>query len=379
MLARIMDSSHSKFRIVILTPKGLRTGGPEAMHQLHHAVRQLGKNSLLVPLPGTSNRISVQQYSKYDPIWGKIWHTRRNDIVIIPESLGQLPLWYFFFISRQNFFLWMLSVDFSYENQFQKYETKNFKIHPAWQKNEQKKFRLKNFKTQKLIMKFFAIAKLQYVKFRNKYMRSRINIDLNNYLFQSAYAREVFRAINDINLGVMLSDYTNFENKQKIRKPVFCTCTKKHIAYFPAKSLNLISLILDINASRGGLIHFIAIQGLEPSQVVALLSESDLFLDLGYFPGKDRLPREAISLNCPVLLAKRGATRFKEDFPLPNMYLLDLEKLDPESTFETITKVLSKGKKFNSRAQSKFQEAVCAEKPLFIKEVDNLIHLLNDF
>jgi len=131
--------------------------------------------------------------------------------------------------------------------------------------------------------------------------------------------------------------------------------------------------LLDINQNTGNFLHFVAIKNLSKEQVVELLIFSDLYLDLGFFPGKDRLPREAITLSCPVLLAKRGSARYETDFSLNKKYLIDLNQTNPKSVFEIIINILSIPKSDNLKAQKAFKTMVSLEKLNFQDEVRKFV------
>jgi hypothetical protein len=113
-------------------------------------------------------------------------------------------------------------------------------------------------------------------------------------------------------------------------------------------------------------------------EVYKLLAASDLYLDLGFFPGQERTPREAIRMNCPVLLARRGAARFYQDFPISSDYLLDLFLLGPEQTYEVILKILAFGKEYNLKNQKDFKDFVVSEKNTFLIEVKRFIDLIEN-
>jgi hypothetical protein len=142
---------------------------------------------------------------------------------------------------------------------------------------------------------------------------------------------------------------------------------------------DLINLVLEINSKKDICFHFIPIKNLSSDQVIFLLTRVDLYLDLGYFPGKDRLPRESIVLNCPVLLAKRGSARYYEDFQLEDRFLLDLTLLNPVSAFEAIIQTISFGKKSNLAAQQDFRNTVLQEKNIFKGQVKKFISMINNF
>jgi hypothetical protein len=159
----------------------------------------------------------------------------------------------------------------------------------------------------------------------------------------------------------------------------FCQCTKNHVAFNPGKSKELLSKIIEINVLQNSVIHFMPIAGIKTDEeVYKLLASCDLYLDLGFFPGLERTPREAIRMNCPVLLARRGAARFYQDFPVSTDYLLDLSLLGPTQTYEVILKVLAYGKEYNLKNQKVFKDFVVSEKNTFLIEVKRFIHLIEN-
>jgi hypothetical protein len=176
----------------------------------------------------------------------------------------------------------------------------------------------------------------------------------------------------------MLRGWANGIKSTNFNKIEFCSCAKNHVSFNPKKSKELISVLININESQNLQIHLIPISNIKTdAEVYKLLAFSDLYLDLGFFPGQERTPREAIMMNCPVLLAKRGAARFYEDFPLSDDYLLDLSLLGPNQTYEAILKILSKGKKHNLVEQNKFRELVINEKNTFLNEVKRFVQMID--
>jgi hypothetical protein len=360
-------------KIAIFVPKGLRTGGPEAMHQLHYELLQQNQASFLVARPGTSRNDSVAEYSIYQPRWISILKLRRKDLIIVPCDLDRLPFWYLLFLSPKNCFNWMLAVDFCSDSDFRRYESKNYPLPKEW-----RKIRTKNNLLHRFLNKITAPFKI-YKRDRRKTFRFKLKIDKRNYLFQSAYARATYEFIFKINAGHMLTDYININDYKGVSTYNLCKCHKKHIAYFPSKSQSEMELLFKVNVDNRDKLHFIPVKNLTKGEMIVLLSTSDCYLDLGFFPGRDRLPREAILLDCPVLLARRGSARYHEDFPIPDQYLLDLGKLTPELVFEKILNHLTLPKNTHLKAQADFKNTVTLQKDLFQNEVKDLLNYIKIF
>jgi hypothetical protein len=176
------------------------------------------------------------------------------------------------------------------------------------------------------------------------------------------------------NSNIILRGWVNGVDPKSLKDIEFCSCKKNHVSFNPGKSRELITKILEINVSKKTAIHFVPIANIKTDrEVYKILAFSDLYLDLGFFPGQERTPREAIRMGSPVLLAKRGAARYHEDFPLSDDYLLDLSLLDPEKTYQAILKILSLGKTNNYNNQKKFREVVMNEKNTFLNDVKRFV------
>ena len=53
-------------QVFVLYPRGLKTGGPEALHQLVDSLRRQGQEAYLVAHPETRDRDRVGEYAAYD-------------------------------------------------------------------------------------------------------------------------------------------------------------------------------------------------------------------------------------------------------------------------------------------------------------------------
>ena len=80
------------FRSVsVYYPRGIRTGGPEALHQLVDSLRRQGVDAALVPIPGTEHQPDVPDYEKYDAPLRADALDSCDDAIVMPEVwLGAL-------------------------------------------------------------------------------------------------------------------------------------------------------------------------------------------------------------------------------------------------------------------------------------------------
>jgi hypothetical protein len=124
-----------------------------------------------------------------------------------------------------------------------------------------------------------------------------------------------------------------------------------------------------------GEVIFVELKGMTTAGIAQSLSESDLYLDLGHFPGKDRIPREAILEGCPVFLAKRGAARNDIDFPLSSEFKVDLHTTTPVQLRDIVIGILADNGLFENQLDF-FHEQTIAKR-VFFSEVQNLVENLS--
>ena len=364
-------------KYVIFAPKGLKTGGPEGMHQLAWALDSLGQEARLLAWPGTKRKISVNEYEKYRPKWCRVSEINNRDIFIVSESIGFLPFWYFLFISEQRIYMWMHSIDFSLDKDLNQYERNNYTMNSDWATSNAKKSKIKIILRRTGFLRIYHKFKYLFNLLKKITFKGRIKISPSNYLFASYYSQHTIAKVKSSKSDILLSGWVNGVDIKNLEDMEFCQCTKNHVAFNPGKSKELLSKIIEINVLQNSVIHFMPIAGIKTDEeVYKLLASCDLYLDLGFFPGLERTPREAIRMNCPVLLARRGAARFYQDFPVSTDYLLDLSLLGPTQTYEVILKVLAYGKEYNLKNQKVFKDFVVSEKNTFLIEVKRFIHLI---
>jgi hypothetical protein len=152
-------------------------------------------------------------------------------------------------------------------------------------------------------------------------LRHRSNVA---HLAQSVYAEGILRSFG---LGPvqLVTDYVSHHylgsdssRQHESRNPV--------VLYNPAKGLSVTKQLM----ARLPGTTFVPIQGLSALGVAELMRHSRVYIDFGHFPGRDRLPREAILSGLIVISGRRGAGLFHEDLPIPTRFKID------ESHLETI-------------------------------------------
>lgn len=291
-------------KIYVLCPIGLKTGGPELLHQLVYQINKIfGKRNAVIAYTGDfQNNKPVKEYEKYI---GKEWinadeiKDEEKNIVIFPET--SLSLWNKYkYVTK---YIWWLSVD-------------NYLVTSSF------KYNLKNWGFLRTIVHFMKGNIKNYSKQIN-------SADLN--LCQSYYAESFLRnkSIPDSKI-VYLSDYIN---DLYVRNSDVAQKMSKNdiILYNPKKGLKFTQRLIQSSKSKKW--KWIPLINLTNEEVKRYLEHSKVYIDFGNHPGKDRFPREAAILGCCVLTDKKGAANYYNDVPIKDKYKFeDVEENIPKIT-----------------------------------------------
>lgn len=278
--------------VYIMCPAHIHSGGPELMHQL-------GSRLIAQKI---DTRIYYYDKKDDDPVNDLYKHYQ----VPVADSLSDVPanilimaetaLSAYYAVRHMRRIIWWLSVDHYFMN-IQDYFG-NLLAHPL------------------------------DIRVPRYYMFGDDSCAL--HLVQSEYARQ-FLAVNEIPDDRIdhLGDYLNAAFLQNAE--TYLQLEKKDLVlYNPKKGADFTARLI----SAAPDLHWIPIQNLTPHQVSLLLAGGKVYIDFGYHPGKDRIPREAAMCGCCVITGRRGAAANETDVPIPDTYKF-------EDTEENIPAILS--------------------------------------
>ncbi|WP_462400507.1 hypothetical protein [Lacticaseibacillus pantheris] len=102
------------------------------------------------------------------------------------------------------------------------------------------------------------------------------------------------------------------------------TSNKENIvAYNPLKGLKFLNPIIESLKESSEDIRFVPIENMTTLQVTNLLIKSKVYIDLGDFPGPDRIPRQAVLCNANILTSREGAAGNDFDLPIDKEFKFD--------------------------------------------------------
>lgn len=342
-------------KVLIICNKGSKTGGPKAVHQLFSSLREEEVEVFLCdPYPFENLRQPVEDYKTHQPNWLS-WKKIPQDIdlLLTLESFDRLPR--LFFKRSTKIGIWWLSVD-NAEFDFVKPALEKVRYgspHAEWHQANTRVASLK-----RSLRKFLARA------FRKVFWK-KVNANTSIHFFQSAYAKAVVEKSLGIS-GYILSDIS--ENYGIQIKQNHIDRSSRLIVYNGNKGAGYVEQL----ANRLPEFEFVKLQGLDSMGLARAFSKAAFYMDLGHFPGKDRMPREAIRLGCPVVLARRGSARYVDDFDIPEEFRLDIHANSPQQLEDSL-RVLLKQSDLAIRRQEDFLEKVLLEDEVFGSEVKTFV------
>lgn len=319
-------------QIIILIPHGVQTGGPEALHQLSDSLIRHGHDArvwyvLPSDLPAiddlfrrnglgenTALRLqartnTVVDYEKYQTRPAEQIVMNRDTCLVLAETYVHW-LRYFPHCSPM---VWWLSVDNAFE--------------------------------------YLAVQRINLNQMRSERV-------LHGY--QSGYARDVITALG-CTRTLPLSDYTPGDVAASALPKTDIAINANHKVIY-----DIGGIAAQLQQRCGVNVHLI--RGMTRAQVYEALERSRLFIDLGSFPGKDRLAREALMRDCCVFALDVGAAR---DYVLPQECYF---KPDQVSQVVPAAEQLLARYPLYLELSTPARQAVLRERMVFEREVAGLAH-----
>ncbi len=311
-------------RIVIACPKGSVTGGPEALHQLAAEMTSLGLPVFLWDPNLESQSIENNYFSQYKVQWTKI-APEIGDTVILPEVFADLLARFY---GECQCVFWWLSVD-------------NF------------------FDSKKLPVEFIINLFPQLI-----------------HATQSHYAQDFLKS-HGVQKSIMLSDYINKDFFTKREENLLQSSTEPKtfdVAVNPARGFERIEMLCSLNQD----LKFVRLEKMTRDQIMASLSTTEIYLDLGSHPGVDRIPREAALLGCVVMTNRRGSAGNSVDVPIAEAYKHSDEEDNWDLKVAKEIREVLKSIEVARMNQSTYVEWIINSRDRFKSEVNLLVEKLSN-
>lgn len=331
-------------KIYVMAPFGHCTGGVELAHQLVDYLRNKNEDAYIVYVEKgekviSKNQTITENYSKYNLKSTDKIEDNPGNILVLPEIYFEFILSY----KRIKIACWWMSVDF-------RYTRTTF--------SETFKFR-KSLKAKWGLVK--AYLKGYCREFKNDDNLLKRESARIIHLYQSHYA-QYFLYSKGFSRLLPLSDYINLELIGDVD-----AAKRDVVLYNPAKGYEFTKKIM---ASLPD-VKFVPLKGLNREQLRELLESSKLYIDFGHFPGKDRLPREAVSNGCCIITGRLGASFFFEDVPIEDEYKFEVKESNIPAIALEIMHVLQNYDACKHDFDF-YRSRIRKEQGVFYNEIDNV-------
>jgi hypothetical protein len=328
-------------KIYIYCPSGYATGGPECLYQLAHAMRKIGLDAVMYYYQTAESGVAPvhPNYEHFDIPYVTTIVDKKVNLIIVPET--HLNPLFDKKYSHIRTMIWWLSVD-------------NYLVVLNGLIDRKKD---KPFFALKKALAHYAFPDLDFVKRSGTYN-----------IVQSHYAQH-FLESNGIKVTAYVNDYigNTFLKQAAIAND---TPRKDYVLYNPKKGAAFTEKLMQAAPH----LQWKPLINLTPAQVAELLKESKVYVDFGEHPGRDRFPREAVTMGCCIITGMRGSAAFKEDVPIPDEFKFDENTASLQSILDKIETCLSNFEieklKFNDYRQivlTDEERLISTTKKLFVR------------
>ncbi|WP_312823947.1 hypothetical protein [Epilithonimonas sp.] len=196
-------------------------------------------------------------------------------------------------------------------------------------------------------------------------MLNQENVYCNFY--QSHYALQFIKKLGLKN-PLPLSDFINSDILQ-LSVSTDISSKENIIVYNPQKGIEKIET-LKKNSPKN--FNWIPIENMSPIEVQELFKKSKLYIDFGYHPGKDRIPREAAVNDCCIITNREGSAKNNIDIPIFDKYKFSEPIKNQTKIFELISDIFANYKLHLKNFQS-YKNKILREEQIFEIEIDHFL------
>lgn len=201
-----------------------------------------------------------------------------------------------------------------------------------------------------------------------KFADNTIHISQTEY--STRFLKDVLKipARNIIEITDYVNDsYLNFKEDGTKRERI--------VVYNPSKGLQYTNKLIALMHHD---VKFVPIKNMSREQIIDTMRHSMVFIDFGYFPGKDRLPREAAMCGLCLVTCKQGSARYVKDLNIPNSYKIDNLNYADLGFIEVQIHDIMDNFEEHSKMFDQYRSWVKQEKYMFQQGIKKLIERLNN-
>lgn len=289
-------------KIYVAIPDGETKGGVESLHQFVAGCRDIGYEAYAYYFnrKHTMTQIPEPMRAKYNLQVAEVIEDVAENIIVFPE-MYTYPLRKFHHIKKC---VWFLSLDYYLESD------------PVYKA----KGSLKRRKLPMILMPLAVTA--MAVMTTSSFRRIRIYKDkIPFYLYNCEYAHNYIKRVCSYSY---FAHYLCGPIDDIYFKPLNIK-KEKIVSYNPKKSTGYTNKLIERVSMARPDILFVPIKNMTIEEVYSLLGRSAVYMDLGKFPGPERIPREASMMKCNIITSTMGSAGDNDiDVPIKSEYKFDL-------------------------------------------------------
>lgn len=316
-----------KTKIYILAPSNSATGGPECLHQLGYNLKKIFnlKNIFMVYLPLNDSNPVHKNYRHYGLKNLRNITDNQNNILIIPEHYSFLKFSLKF--KKITKVIWWLSIDnyfaFKFREENSKYLRSFIKI----------PFNLISSINRLINYNFGILTYHDYLKLFYSFINIGKQREIHQASFHLAQSYYAYNFLKEKLKNVkLLYDY---QNQKIIKNSKRNEIKKQNYICYSHKSNSFLDLIRSQSKEK-----FIKLENLSSNQIIKVFKKTKIYIDFGYHPGKDKMPREAVLFNNCVITNKKGSAKNNNDIPIKKSFKHDEKARNICAIKSQINKVL---------------------------------------
>ncbi len=287
----------NKFKKIVVCSPGdvLISGGVNSLHNLCRALGQSGYDASMYYINPQEEIVGSSYYKAYGVKRLKEIEDTSDSLVIVPETL--VP--FLFEYKNVGKMIYWLSLPFYFKT-------------PPWKAP----FDIKLFRSLVKCKSYYGYSsgKIEDLKRRiSEYAKSKLNIwdgsilHLSNSYLVADYCKS--KGVEGYVLHNPIRDeFYDTSTVQQEREKIVLFGPKTQRSWMRKASRKLPEF------------QFIKLKRMPSDQVFELMSKAMAFIEIGKFPGRDRMPREAAMRGCVVITNTRGTAGNDKDFKLTEDY-----------------------------------------------------------
>lgn len=335
--------------VYVYCPAGLVTGGAELLHQLVDRLNSTSVNSFIV----YSDRSSevTEAYSGYNiKVSNTVNDDSENVVVFYETSLKGV-----FEIKNAKKIIWWLSVDNYFYSEYAP-------LPGAWSKDRRHFLRLLVKRILKMD-KNIGLTGITLGKLK------KLNI---LHCYQSEYAKDFLKKNGFVDLAP-LTDYLNRELTLNYKNIIQNVEREDIVLYNPKKGLRFTQKLIASNKFDN--IKWIPLQGFDRKGLVNIFRRAKLYVDFGYHPGKDRLPRETAINGCCIITGRQGSANYYEDIAIDDCYKFNGKEDEVSDILDSVYSIIH-NYSFHSHRFTNYREKISVEEAEFCDQVKKIFNVL---